>query len=184
MTMAQMFNSLLRQASRRLGLNVLLEQAAFVLMLGAGTSAALLLVQRALSLQLRSAWIAAIFAAAMLAAIAVLGYLNRPSTMQTALEIDARLRLRERLSTTLAMAQVKDEFAATARQEALEAAGRVSLHGHFPIKLSKRWLHAGGGWLLVAVMALCLPEMDLLGTHSARIEKQREKQETELREMK
>ena len=59
-------------------------------------------------------------------------YEKQPSRMQASLLLDERLGLRERFSTTLALADSDDPFAKAARVESLAAIQRVDLRGHFP----------------------------------------------------
>ncbi|MHC4281541.1 MAG: hypothetical protein ACYSWZ_00990, partial [Planctomycetota bacterium] len=89
--------------------------------------------------------------------------LYHPSRMQVALLLDERLKLKERFSTTLAMAESKDPFALAACQEARQTAQHVSPKGYFPIKPTKFWLYASSTWLMVGILFLFMPQKDLLG---------------------
>lgn len=178
--MAEAFGRIIRDVARRSGINMLLEQGAYVLTVGAAALAAAVVFQRALSVHVLAPWMLAALAGVMLGAIAILTYLNRPRAMQTALLIDERLGLRERFSTALALARADDSFAVTARVEAMEVARHLSPAGRFPIRLSRRWWYAGGGWMLVLALAVWLPEMDLFGAAAAGRKQQDEQTQREL----
>jgi hypothetical protein len=178
--MAEAFERIIRQVARRSGVNMLLEQTAFVLILGALATGAAVTAQRALSLHWPGGWALAALAAAMLAATGVLTFLNWPRRMETALLIDERLGARERFSTALAVAAKEDSFSTAARVEAVEFARKISSGGRFPIRPSRLWLYAGGGWCLVLAVVLWLPELDLLGAAARNKQKQDVRQQQEL----
>jgi hypothetical protein len=105
--------------------------------------------------------------------ILLLWLLKQPSRMQVSLLLDERLKLHERFSTTLAMAESDDPFADAARNEAKQRAEQVDIQGHFPIRPSKCWTYAIGTWLIAAVIISFMPQKDLLGF----LRKQRQQQE-------
>jgi hypothetical protein len=104
-----------------------------------------------------------IFSAAAIILILLLWLLKQPSRMQVSLLLDERLKLRERFSTTLALADSDDPFAEAARSEARQMAEGVDLQGHFPIRPSKCWKYAISTWLIVAALISFMPQKDLLG---------------------
>jgi RNA polymerase-interacting CarD/CdnL/TRCF family regulator len=103
------------------------------------------------------------FWAVVAVAILLLWLLRQPSRMQVSLLLDDRLRLHERFSTTLAMADVENPFADAARREAHQNAEYAEIRGHFPIRPSKCWIYAVSAWLTVMVCTIFLPQKDLLG---------------------
>jgi hypothetical protein len=95
-----------------------------------------------------------------------------PSRMQASVLLDERLGLRERCSTTLALAESTDPFARVARSEALRVAGNARLRGHFPIRLTRSWYYSAGIWTVAALRGLCMPQRDLLGVRAQRQERE------------
>lgn len=77
--------------------------------------------------------------------------LRRPSTVSTATEIDLRLKLRERLSSTLQLNDLDQKSAAgqALMQDAQRAAERIDIRDAFPVRLEKQFL-----WGFVPVL-LC-----------------------------
>jgi len=103
------------------------------------------------------------FSGAAIAMIFLLWLLKQPSRMQVSLLLDERLRLHERFSTTLALADSEDLFADAARREARHKAEQVNLQGHFPIRPSQCWIYAVNTWLIALALILFMPQKDLLG---------------------
>jgi len=91
--------------------------------------------------------------------------------------VDERLGLRERCSTTLALAQSQHPFAQAARADALRAVQRADVQKHFPIRFSRNWMYGAGTWLVV-VAVLFVPKKDLLG-----LLRQKEQQAEEARQI-
>ena len=157
------FRRRLRQAGRRITANLLLEESALAAMVAGLVAAVTVLCQRAFSV--RPPVIPAVAILAAVAAIYVLvrWWLRRPSPMRIALEIDERLALRERFSTTLAVSESADPFAVAVREETYARLPRVNVAGRFPIRLSRRWAYAAAGWAAVALLVFYMPPLDLLG---------------------
>jgi len=103
------------------------------------------------------------FSAAAMVLILLLWLLKQPSRMQVSLLLDERLKLRERFSTTLALADSDDPFADAARAEARQKAEQANIQGHFPIRPSKCWMYAISTWLIAAAIISFMPQKDLLG---------------------
>ncbi|MHC4203985.1 MAG: hypothetical protein ACYSTT_04995 [Planctomycetota bacterium] len=103
------------------------------------------------------------FSAAAIILILLLWLLRQPSRMQVSLLLDERLKLRERFSTTLALADSEDPFANAARSEARQKAEQVGIEGHFPIRPSQCWMYAVSTWLIAAALISFMPQKDLLG---------------------
>jgi hypothetical protein len=103
------------------------------------------------------------FSAITIILILLLWLLKQPSRMQVSLLLDERLKLRERFSTTLALAESDDPFADAARNEAKQRAEQVDLQGYFPIRPSRCWTYVIGTWLIAAAIISFMPQKDLLG---------------------
>ncbi|MBN2374855.1 MAG: hypothetical protein JXD22_00540 [Sedimentisphaerales bacterium] len=102
-----------------------------------------------------------------------------PSKMQAALLVDERLRLHERFSTTLALAESQNPFSQAAREEALQMAGQISLEGHFPVRPTRRWYWVVSFWLTAILLFAYLPQKDLLGFLDKKASEQLIAQENE-----
>ena len=113
------------------------------------------------------------FSGAAIAMIFLLWLLKQPSRMQVSLLLDERLKLRERFSTTLALADSEDLFADAARREARQKAEQVNLQGHFPIRPSQCWIYVVNTWLIALALILFMPQKDLLGL----LKKERQQQQ-------
>ena len=117
------------------------------------------------------------FSAAAIVLILLLWLLKQPSRMQVSLLLDERLKLHERFSTTLALADSNDPFADAARSEARQKAEQANLQGHFPIRPSQCWMYAISTWLIAAAIIFFMPQKDLLGfLRKDRQEQQRAQQ--------
>jgi hypothetical protein len=103
------------------------------------------------------------FSAAVIVLIFLLWLLRQPSRMQVSLLLDERLKLHERFSTTLALADCDEPFAYAARGEARQKAEQINLQGHFPIRPSQCWKYAVSTWLVAAALISFMPQQDLLG---------------------
>jgi hypothetical protein len=122
------------------------------------------------------------FSAAAIMLIFLLWLLKQPSRMQISLLLDERLKLRERFSTTLALAGSDDRFADAARSEARQMAERVDLQGHFPIRPSRCWIYAVSTWVTAAVLISFMPQKDLLGF--LRKDRQQQERDRQLEQTK
>ena len=117
------------------------------------------------------------FSAAAIVLILLLWLLRQPSRMQVSLLLDERLKLHERFSTTLALADSEDPFADAARSEARQKAEQVNIKGHFPIRPSQCWTYAISMWLIALALIFFMPQKDLLGfLRKDRQEQQRARQ--------
>lgn len=145
--------------------NVALEQLSLVLLGSAGAVGATVLVERLFSLRVISwPFFAALSAGAMAATVA-LWLRRRPSRMEVAILIDRELGWRERMSTALALAKVdpNDPFVQAAQREIGEASRRLTVHGRFPVRPTRRWWYSGSAWVGVLLLALLMPTLDLFG---------------------
>jgi hypothetical protein len=173
MSLPKAFQSKVRAVQIRCGVNLFLRQAGRVLAVAGMIAALAVAAERLIAVEVLTPW--SIWSFGGLAAIAVLALwvIQLPDRMQAALLLDDRLRLSERFSTTLALLQSEDPFAAAARAESLRAVQRANLAGHFPVRLSRGWAYGIGTWAMVIALVFLLPERDLLGFLKDRQEKER-----------
>jgi hypothetical protein len=182
MSVTKEFHKKIREAQVRCGVNLLLGQIGLVLAVAGLMAALAVLVERLMAVQILVP--SALWAFwGTLAGLTLVLWLSRlPNRMQASLLLDERLRLRERFSTTLALAHSDDPFARAARAESLQAVQRTDLRGHFPIRLSQSWYYGAGTWLVVIALVLFMPEKDLLGLLKKK--KQQGQQAKQLEEAK
>ena len=117
----------LRRVWFRCSINLLLKHTGRVLTATGIIAAMTILVERLLALSVVNSVIIWSFGGVVTALTLLLWLFRQPSRMQVSLLLDERLRLHERFSTTLALADSKDPFANAACSEARETARRVSL---------------------------------------------------------
>ena len=161
--MSKALEGKLRRVWFRCSINLLLRHTGRVLTATGIIAAMTILVERLLALSVVNSIIIWSFAGAVTVLILLLWLFRQPSRMQVSLLLDERLRLHERFSTTLALADSKDPFANAACSEAARVARRVSLQGHFPIRPSRCWIYAISTWLIAVTLVLFMPQKDLLG---------------------
>jgi len=163
MSLPKEFQRKVQAVQIRCGVNLLLRQAGRVLAVAGVVAAGAVLAERLLAVRVLTAW--GIWSFWSLAAIVVLALwvLRLPGRMKASLLLDERLKLSERVSTTLALAQSQDPFAKAARTESLNVVRQADLAGHFPIALSRSWAYGAGAWTVTVALVLLLPQHDLLG---------------------
>ena len=171
--MRKAFEKKLRLVRVRCSINLLLKQTGLVLTIAGVIAVLSVLAERLLAVSIINYSTVWIFAGAVIALVLLLWLLSQPSRMQASLLLDERLRLHERFSTTLALADSKDPFAQAACSEAHQKAQRLNPKGHFPIRPSRCWLCVVSTWLIAAILVLFLPQKDLLGF----LKKRRQEQE-------
>jgi hypothetical protein len=156
----------LRSVWFRCSINLLLKHAGRVLTAAGIIVMLAVLIDRLLALGIINSVNSRVilsFSGAAIILILLLWLLKQPSRMQVSLLLDERLKLRERFSTTLALADSDDPFADAARSEARQKAEQVNIEGHFPIRPSKCWTYAISTWLIAAAIIFFMPQKDLLG---------------------
>jgi hypothetical protein len=163
MSVSRAFQRKVRTVRIRCSLNLLLRQAGRVLTVAGAVAALAILTERLLAVRVLTPDGLWGFWSAVAGFVLVLWFLRIPSRMQASLLLDERLGLRERCSTTLALAQSEDAFARAARSEALRAVQRADVRGHFPVSLSRHWYWGAGTWLVAIALVFLLPQQDLLG---------------------
>jgi hypothetical protein len=109
--MLKAFEQKLRWVRIRCSFNLLLEQTGRVFAAAGVIGILTVLAERLLALSVINSFTLWSFTALAIALALLFWLLNQPSRMQMALLLDQRLKLHERFSTTLAMAESKDPFA-------------------------------------------------------------------------
>jgi hypothetical protein len=179
MSFTKAFRKKIRAVQVRCGLNLLLQQAGRILAVAGAVAALAVLVQRLLALVILTPSALWVFWSVAAGVVLLLWILGLPSRMQASLLLDERLGLRERFSTTLALARSDDPFARAARSESLAAIQRADLRGHFPISLSRSWYYGAGTWLIVISLVLLMPQKDLLGLLKKKQQHQQQTKQVE-----
>ncbi|MHC4692495.1 MAG: hypothetical protein ACYS67_07125 [Planctomycetota bacterium] len=178
--MLKAFENKLRWIRIRCSFNLLLEQLGRVFAAAGVISILTVLAERLLALNVINSFTLRIFTALVIILALLFWLLYHPSRMQVALLLDERLKLKERFSTTLAMAESKDPFALAACREARQAAQHLRPKGYFPIKPTRFWLYAIGMWFIVAMLFRFMPQKDLLGFLKEKQERQEQARQVEL----
>lgn len=178
-TFTKAFHAKIRAVQVRCSVNLLLQQTGRILAVAGLVAVLAVLVQRLLALVILTPSVLWVFWGLAAAAVLLLWLLRLPSRMQASLLLDERLGLRERFSTTLALALSDDPFAQAARSESLAAVWRVNLRGHFPIGLTRSWYYGAGTWLIVIALVLLLPQKDLLGLRKKEQQHQQQARQVE-----
>lgn len=179
MAFSKSFGRKINAVRLRCSVNLLLGQAGCVVAMAGGVAVLVVLVERLLAVTVRTPATLWGFGAVGIAFILVPWLLKVPGRMQASLLLDERLKLNERFSTTLALADSDDPFARAARAESLRTVQQANLRGHFPIDLSPSWYYGAGIWLIVVALFFFLPQKDLLGFMRDREKKQQQDQAVE-----
>jgi hypothetical protein len=178
--MLEALDKKLRSVWFRCSINLLLKHAGRVLAAAGIIVMLAVLTDRLLALGIINAInirVILVFSAITIMLVLLLWLLKQPSRMQVSLLLDERLKLRERFSTTLALADSDDPFADAARSEAEQKIEQAELKGHFPIRPSRCWTYTIGAWLIAAALISFMPQKDLLGfIRKDRQERQRTEQ--------
>jgi len=162
MSLTKSFRQKVRAVRIRCSINLFLRHAGRVLAVGGGVAALAILTQQLFAVFVLAAWAVWVFWAAIAGVVLLLWLLGLPTRMQASLLLDERLKLRERFSTTLALAGSDDPFARAACTASMQAIQRADLRGHFPIGLTRSWGYGAGIWV-IAIALLYMPQQDLLG---------------------
>jgi len=172
--MLKVFEKKLRRVRLRCSVNLLIEHIGRVFAAAGVVAILLVLVEKLFALAVINPWTLRIFPAAAAVAAVVLWVLNHPTRMQVSLLLDERLRLHERFSTTLALADSRHPFACAARDEAYETARRIKPQAQFPIRPSRYWAFVAGTWFAAVMLAMFMPQKDLLGFLKNRRQQQQQ----------
>ena len=179
MSFAKVFQQKVRAVWLRCSVNLFLRNAGWVLVIAGAIAALAVLTEKLLAVPVLVPWRLWAFWTVAAALTVVPWLLRLPNRMQASLLLDERLRLHERFSTTLALADSEDPFAKAARAESLKAVQGANVRGHFPIGLSRHWYYGAAVWLVAIALVLFLPQQDLLGFLRRQEEQQQKQQELE-----
>ncbi len=179
MVFTKVFRKKIRAVQVRCGVNLLLEQTGRILAVAGMVAALAVLVQRLLALAVLTPLALWVFWGVAVGAVLLFWFLRLPGRMQASLLLDERLGLRERFSTTLALADSDDPFAVAARTESLAVIRRADLRGHFPIGLSRSWYYGAGTWLIAIGLVFLMPQKDLLGLLKKKRQQQQQAKQLE-----
>ena len=161
--MLESFEKKLRQVRRRCSLNLFLQKAGAVSIVAGSLAVFAILIERFCAVSLYRPPVFWTAGAAILAATVILWWFGRPNAFQVALLVDGRLKLHERFSTALALAQSSSPFAQQALREIRRRADQVQCARQFPIKPTRCWGYASLIWLVLLLLVGFLPQKDLLG---------------------
>jgi hypothetical protein len=157
------FANRLSRARRRITINRLLDGLVTALLVAGMIVTLAVILQRSLAVPTVALPLAGGLAGLVGVWLLVTWLTHRPTVRQAAIAIDERAALKERFSTTLSLMNSEDPFAAAAREETYVRAQAVEVPRHFPIRLGRRWPYAAGAWTVAVLLALVMPNLDLLG---------------------
>ncbi len=153
----------IRQARLRWDADLLLNLLGGILA-GAGVVLAMMiLVERLLAVSTLTPPAGWTLAAAGVLCWAGVWLVRRPTAMQVAIAVDDRLKLRERISTAIAIQGRSEPFAQAAYQETVEKVESIRIPEHFPIRFKRPWGYGIASWAVVLVIFGLVPQYDLLG---------------------
>ncbi len=163
MSLTKAFRQKVRAVRIRCSINLFLRHVGRVLAVGGGVIALAALIERLFAVPVLMSWVIWGLLGIAVAIALLLWFFGLPSRMQASLLLDERLKLRERFSTTLALASCDDPFARAACAESMQRIEAADLRGHFPIGLSRCWYYGAGTWVIAIAILLYMPQKDLLG---------------------
>jgi hypothetical protein len=161
--MSKEFLSVIRKVRIRLGLNLLIHLTGWALIVCGIVYFPSILVEKLLAYSFLPSWALWTVFLSAIGAVLISWLFYFPRAMPAAILLDGCLGLKERVSTVLALAQSQDAFAKAACQEAQAAIKQINLKGHFPLRPGRCWLSASGIWIVLAMIAVFVPQQDLLG---------------------
>ncbi|TFG45703.1 MAG: hypothetical protein E4H40_07995, partial [Candidatus Brocadiia bacterium] len=138
--MFEAFESKLRRARIRCSINVFFEQAVQILICSGIAVFSVVMIEKLLAFTVITPATAWRFCSTAVVLILFLWLYNHPSRRQVSLLVDERLKLRERFSSAMALADSPNPFAQAACLEARERAKQIRVDSHFPVKLSRKWV--------------------------------------------
>ncbi len=147
------------------------------LALTAGAMCALLLLQRLLAFEVnwQVAWLGAI--AASIGGAMAWTLIRRPDWAEVARAVDDHAQLRETISTALHVRGANDPWSVATLENASNASRRVIVRQAFPVTPPRRWKLPLIAIATFALLALILPQWDLLGAIAEREEAERAREE-------
>lgn len=150
-----------RQAHTRITLNILFEQLAVGLLIGAAVFGMLLLVDRIFAFTVPFQ-IIAYAPLALFIGVSVIGaLLRKESRLTAAVALDQAAGLKERISTAVALAGSPDPFVRAAIADANQAAGGVRVGAAIPLRLPKLLPWSISSALAAALLFWLMPELNL-----------------------
>jgi len=152
------------RARQRLMADVILDRAAFALLIATGLWVLVFLVERAFVLHIpiwTSAWLALTLAAPI---TAIATYYRRVSPLQAAAVVDQAAGLKERLSTAVALgpSASNDPFARLALVDAEKKAAIVHVPAHVRLRAPALWPWTTAAVVAAVILAFTMPELNLL----------------------
>ncbi len=169
------FDNVLRRVRVQCGLNVALEYLALALCAAAGVVLLAAGVHKVFAVGTFHFLLIPAVVVLAAAAAAVLWWRRRMGALEAAVLVDQRLGLREKVSTSLALAESDDPFAKAACRQAREQAAGLDVKGKFPVRLSRQWYFTAGAWVAAVAVVCFVPQMDLLG-HGAKVAEKTDQQ--------
>ena len=185
---------LIDRAARRLGVSLAARLVARALLAVAAAECVLIVADRLFFLgtiagtgaRFVSPAVLGVLAAAALGAAAVFAYRRWPRPDTTAIEIDNRLGLAERISSALAVAKSDLPMAQAVVADARAYAKNVPLSQAFPFRFRREYGGVLGVAALAAGLAAWMPQYDLLARkqHADEIRKEQDSVRKEAQEMR
>lgn len=161
--MSKAFDKKLRSVWIRCCLNQLIECTCKLLLCAGLAAVAAVLIERFFAVGIINKWTLWSAAVVGMTALGVLWYRRIPSRLQVSVQIDEKLELKERFSSTLALAESDDPFARATCEQSHEMAEYIQPATRFPVMPPRRWYYAGCSWLVAGILFIALPQQDLLG---------------------
>ncbi|MBI9016640.1 MAG: hypothetical protein JEZ07_05190 [Phycisphaerae bacterium] len=188
--MPKIFEKKLRQARIRCGINRFLEIFAFTALLFGILGVLAILAEKLLALPIftepfvvglteRGRWIIYSAVAVGLIIIFTIWVVKFPKKMAIALDIDQKMDLKERFSSTISFykqTQQNNPFVQAFKEQTMKMVGDLKVSEHFPIRFSRKWMHAIGVWIIAGVLVATLPQKDLLGVFNEEKEEKKRKE--------
>jgi hypothetical protein len=163
-------DSQIRAARRRLFMRSLAVKLALSLALAIGIAAASVLIGKvwpSLSVSLPALLAGAVLTSTL--AASVWTWIERPTLLDSAIEIDRRFGLGERISSALTLdpEQLATPFGAALTADAARRSGRLSIDERFPISLHRQKLLPLASAALALVLAMLVPAREPVGVEAA-----------------
>lgn len=155
---------------RRLGVQQWLELCVLALCAGLALCCLSLLTARAIGLPVVEWWGLRIMPGAAVLVSLGLAWRRWPSLLSAALEADARLGTKERLTSSLQLEHVDGPMVAALHADARAHLAGLHLPEAFPYTAPRTLRYLAAPLVLLGVGYLFLPELDLLGLHAQQQE--------------
>ncbi len=155
-------DTVVRQARRRLLLNVLLRWAVRGLLFAAGAAMLALVIVRLFVPGAPLGWV--LVGCGLAGAIVTLvgTLMQRPAPLTAAVAVDQAVGLKERISTALLVRQMGDPFARAVVRDAERQAGRIHVPAHLPLRAPDAWPWSLAVLCSAVLLYLLMPQFDLL----------------------